>query len=184
MNLFLYLALFLQTPQQIQSADAAFRAGYAAMAKGDLPHAHAEFAKVVRLVPKVAAGHSAYGAVLLAEGDSAAAIPELEQAHRLDTKDETATLNLAIAYSSQRRYSESVTTFRLLRPDTAFTPEASLTYATALASTNDLAAATEHLRQAVAADPRSAPLDDALGTVLAQQQHYNEARAQFEQAIA
>src|SRR5438128_1068354 len=126
MNLLLYLAFFLQTPQQIKSADVAFRAGYAAMAKGDLTQAHAEFAKVVRLVPRVAAGHSAYGAVLLAEGDSAAAIPELEQAHRLDAKDETATLNLAIAYSSQRRYSESVTTFRLLRPDTTFTSEASL----------------------------------------------------------
>src|ERR1700759_3960942 len=53
----------------LKAADAAFRAGSAAYQRNDLRTAHAEFAKLVKLAPTVAAGHTAYGTVLLAEGD-------------------------------------------------------------------------------------------------------------------
>ena len=55
----------------LKAADAAFRAGSAAYQRNDLPTAHVEFAKLVKLAPNVAAGHTAFGTVLLAEGTSA-----------------------------------------------------------------------------------------------------------------
>src|ERR1700757_3082658 len=84
-------AAISQTPPASDqtAATEAFRAGRAAMEQNDLTLAHAEFAKVVKLAPNVAAGHSALGAVLYAEGKPSAAVPELEKAHSLDPKDTT-----------------------------------------------------------------------------------------------
>src|SRR5277367_30826 len=65
----------------LKAADAAFRAGSAAYQRNDLHAAHVEFAKLVKLAPTVAAGHAAYGTVLLAEGDLRSAVTELELAH-------------------------------------------------------------------------------------------------------
>src|ERR1700757_4304068 len=78
----------------VDAATLAFRAGHAAMEQNNLALAHTEFAKVVQPPPQVARGHSALGAVLYAEGNPSAAVPELEQAHTLDPNDGTATLNL------------------------------------------------------------------------------------------
>ena len=61
----------------IQKADRLFRSGSAAFATGDLKAAHTDFASLVRLVPQIAAAHTAYGAVLLAEGQPLAAVKEL-----------------------------------------------------------------------------------------------------------
>src|SRR5258707_14113539 len=80
----------------LPAAADAFKAGSEAMAQHDLASAHREFAKVVRLAPKVAAGHTAFGAVLMEEGKNTAAITELELAHQLDPRDNTALLNLAM----------------------------------------------------------------------------------------
>src|SRR5450432_3979095 len=129
MSALLTFVFLLQTSQQIRSADVAFHAGYAAMTSNDLPSAQVEFAKVVRLMPGSAAGHGALGAVLLAEGNLAAAVPELEKAHRLDPKDKTATLNLANAYGTQRRYAESVALFRSLGAEMRLSAESSIAYA-------------------------------------------------------
>ena len=76
----------------LKAADAAFRAGSAAYQQNDLPTAHAQFAKLVHLAPNVAAGHTAFGTVLLAEGNAHAAAAELEQARKLDPQDINATL--------------------------------------------------------------------------------------------
>ena len=184
MNPFVYAVLLLQTAQQVQSAGMAFRAGSAYFAKGDLAHAHAEFARVVQLTPRVAAGHSAYGTVLLAEGNPAAALPELELAHRLDGTDDTTTLALATAYSQQRQYDEALATFSVARPSALLSPEETVAWATALTATGHLDAAADRLREAVNQNQQSAPLHDALGTVLAQQQRFDEAHIQFEAAIA
>ena len=67
---------------RLKSADEAFRAGSAAYLQNDLRLAHAQFAKVVQLAPGVAAGHSAFGTVLLAEGDARSAATQLELAHK------------------------------------------------------------------------------------------------------
>src|ERR1700759_3578410 len=79
-------AAICQTPPASDQAGAteAFRAGRAAMEQNDLPRAHAEFEKVVKLAPNVAAGHSALGSVLYAEGNPSAAVPALEEARSLD----------------------------------------------------------------------------------------------------
>lgn len=178
------LVFYLQTAQQTQTADAAFRAGYSAMAAGELGKADAAFAKTVRLTPKVAAGHSAYGAVLLAEGKSVAAVSELELAHRLDAKDAAATENLAAAYTAQGRYAEAVAAFRALGLEANLAPDRTIAFASALARTGDLQEATERLRAASLGQPEVAILHDALGTVLAQQAQYEEAQREFERAVA
>ena len=160
----------------------AFRAGSVAMAAHNLPLAHTEFAKVVRLMPNIATGHSAFGAVLLAEGKVQAAVTELEQAHRLDPADEFAGVNLAKAFVGVHRYAEALTLFRSLSAPLA--PDSWRAYATALAETNDLPGGTTQLEKAVAAYPQNSLLEDALGTVLAQARQYAEAKPHFEQAIA
>jgi Flp pilus assembly protein TadD len=88
--------------QSLHAAEEAFKAGSAAAAQHDLAVAHREFAKVVRLAPKVAAGHTAFGAVLMEEGDTDAAVAQLELARRLDPADNSAALNLAIGYFRRR----------------------------------------------------------------------------------
>ena len=169
----------------LKAADVAFRAGTAAYQQNDLPTAHAQFAKLVHLAPNVAAGHSAFGTVLLAEGDAHAAVTELEQARKLDPHDSNATLNLALAYAQLRAYTKSVTMFELAdQANQALTPEAAIAYATALVATSQPAAAQSELEKALSAQPDNASLHDTLGTVLAQQEHYDDAVAQFHQAIS
>src|SRR5580698_906271 len=97
----------------LKAADAAFRAGSAAYQQNDLSTAHTQFAKVVHLTPNVAAGHAAFGTVLLAEGNPHAAAIELEQAHGLDPHDANAILNLALAYAQLHAYPKSVAMFEL-----------------------------------------------------------------------
>ena len=98
----------------VRAADTAFRAGSAAYQQGDLHTAHVQFARVVHLTPKVAAGHAALGTVLLAEGDARAATTELEQAHRLDPGDTNSSLNLALAYTRLGESGKAIPLFELV----------------------------------------------------------------------
>ena len=50
---------------KVKQADAAFRAGYAAMSNHQLQQARDDFQAVVKLVPAIEEGHSALGAVLV-----------------------------------------------------------------------------------------------------------------------
>src|SRR5271166_519909 len=174
------------TPNQdvVQSADAAFRAGHAAMSQNDLALAQSEFAKVVQLVPQVAAGHSALGAVLYAEGNPAAAVPELERAHTLDPKDDTATLNLALSYAQLGAYNKALPLFRQFDTvQTPFSPSDLTAYARTLDATGDPESARAKLIQALTQDPNSAALHDSFGTVLAEQNKLSEARPEFDRAL-
>ena len=98
---------------RLRLADEAFRAGSAAYLRNDLQTAHAQFAKLVQLAPKVAAGHTAFGTVLLAEGDARSAAIQFQLAHSLDPQDTGAILNLALAYSQLHDYAKSVKMFQL-----------------------------------------------------------------------
>jgi protein O-GlcNAc transferase len=171
---------------QLKAADEAFRAGSAAYLQNDLHTAHVQFARVVQLAPNVAAGHSAFGTVLLAEGDAQAAVAQLDRAHRLDPRDAGVILNLALAYSQLRDYAGSVKMFRLLdqAKAEALTPQAAVAYAAALNATGQPAEARKQLEATIATSPNSAVLHDALGTLLAQQKHYDEAATQFQRAIS
>jgi protein O-GlcNAc transferase len=173
------------TVANLKAADAAFRAGSAAYQQNDLSTAHTQFAKVVHLAPNVAAGHTAFGTVLLAEGNPHEAATELEHAHKLDPHDPNATLNLALVYSQLRAYTKSVAMFELVDQATQpLTPEATIAYATALIATSQTAAAQSRLEKALNAQPNDATLHDTLGTVLAQQEHYDDAASQFHQALS
>lgn len=168
----------------IQTAGEAFKAGTAAATRGDLKTAHAEFAKVVRLAPKVAAGHSALGAVMLGEGQIAEAIAELEQAHKLDPQDKTATTNLAIAYCRQNNWEKSIALFKGLQSDGVTLQSNVLAiYARALDGAGDASGAEKVLRGALEAAPNNAVLHDNLGSVLAEQKRYPEAEAEFAKAV-
>jgi protein O-GlcNAc transferase len=170
------------TSNNLKAAEAAFRAGSAAYQQNDLPTAHAQFAKLVHLVPNVAAGHTAFGTVLLAEGNARAAVAELEQARQLDPHDINATLNLALAYAQLHAYPKSISIFELV--DQTLTPDAAIAYATALVATSQPTAAQSQLEKALSAHPDNPTLHDTLGTVLAQQEHYDDAASQFRQAIS
>src|ERR1700733_4186366 len=67
----------------LQEADAAFRAGYAAMQAGKLDEARQRFADAVRLAPQIPEAHLALGAILSQLGRPEEAIPELEAALKL-----------------------------------------------------------------------------------------------------
>jgi tetratricopeptide (TPR) repeat protein len=164
------------TTANLQAADEAFRAGSAAYQRNDLPTAHAQFARLVHLAPNVATGHTAYGTVLLAEGNARAAAAELEQARKLDPHDTNAALNLALAYTQLRAYSNAIEVFRLLeQPNRPFPQDAAIAYATALAATSQFAAAQGVLERALNSQPDSPVLHDSLGTILAQREQYDDA---------
>src|SRR5438876_4617729 len=174
---------------KLKLADEAFRAGSAAYLRNDLHSAHLQFAKVVQLAPGVAAGHTAFGTVLLAEGDARSAVKQLELARGLDPPDAGATLNLALAYSRLHDYVKSVQMFQLLEQTKSdasqtLTPQAAIAYAVALTATAEPAAAQKQLEKALTTSPDDAPLYDALGTLLAQQQQYDPAVVQFQRAIS
>ena len=174
---------------RLKLAEEAFRAGSAAYLQNDLHSAHMQFAKLVELAPEVAAGHSAFGTVLLAEGDASSAVIQLQLAHSLDPQDAGAILNLAQAYSQLRDYAKSVEMFQLLDQTNSgssqpLAPQAAIAYAVALTATAKPAAAQKQLEVALSTSPDNAALHDTLGTVLAQQENYGEARIQFERAIS
>ena len=94
--------------EQAKQADAAFKAGYAALTNNDLQEAREDFQKVVKLVPRIEEGHSALGAVLLQLSLYPQAIAELSRALKLKPEDAAAQTNLALAYARSDRNQEAV----------------------------------------------------------------------------
>ncbi len=169
----------------IQAAEAAFREGYAAAQRGDLQAARRSFEKAAKLAPQVETGHAALGSVLLALGDPAAALPELETAHRLDHSDKSTLVNLCVAYSKTGDSIKTIAAYRELEGDSVALPaDAAIAAATAFSATGDNASAQAAVARGIQADPRNAELVDTLGTLLAQQKDYISAEARFRQALA
>src|SRR5260370_41099544 len=136
-----------------------------------------------------AGGQTAFGTVLLAEGDARSAVKQLELARTLAPRDAGATLNLALAYSQLHDYVKSVQMFRLLdpandSPPQTLTPQAAIAYAVALAATAEPAAAQKQLEGALTASPDDPALHDALGTLLAPQEQYEPPVVHFHRAIS
>ena len=173
---------------QRAAADALFREGSDAFAGGDMKKAQADFARLVQLAPNVAVGHSAYGAVLLAEGDLRHAVLELTTARRLDPNQPEATINLAVARMRLGDYAEAVRLFREV-PEGAvrLQPSEVLAYAVALRGIGDRDSAEAQLRKSLAihaSGPDAAQLWDALGSLEAQQDHYDTAAEMFQKSLA
>src|SRR3984957_4643872 len=93
------IALSQEPSAALKKADAAYRAGQAALAQRDLNAAQADFEQVVKLAPQAEQGHSALGAVLVSRGLVKEGIYELEKALAIKATDSTAQMNLAMAYA-------------------------------------------------------------------------------------
>jgi tetratricopeptide (TPR) repeat protein len=171
----------------LKQADAAYKAGQAALAGRDLKAAREQFEKVVRLAPQAEQGHSALGAVLVSLGDTATGIRELEKALAIDSKDLNAQLNLAVAYEQSASTAKSLPLFAKAEASArggghSLPSYALAAYARALARTQPEAALAK-MKAAVAADPNNAELHDQLGSLYAQRREWPPAEEQFTAAI-
>jgi Flp pilus assembly protein TadD len=162
----------------LQRADVAFRAGYAAMQAGKLEEARGQFATAVKLAPKLPEARMALAAILLQLGRPEDAIPELEKALALKPGEPATEENLAMAYEGS---------------------------AQALAAKGKLPEAEARMRKAILTekltetqagpgvhpDPIEAKPDaalqaqfqDELGSVLAQEKRWDEAESSFREAL-
>lgn len=99
----------------------------------------------------------------------------------------TAPLDMARQQATLGHYSEAVSLFHaaLGGPQPPVLSDAdALLYATALAATGDISAAEQQLGDALSRTPDSAPLNNALGTLIAQSGHLEDALPYFQHAVA
>ena len=172
----------------LRQADAAYRAGVAALARNNLNEARADFERVVRLSPQAEQGHSALGAVLVRVGETAAGIRELEKALVMKPSDGSAQLNLALVYEQSGEPVKALPLFARLDAEARTARRAQPSYvlaahARALAATRHTEAATAIMKTAVAEEAGNADLHDELGSLYAQQQKWSQAQAQFAEAV-
>lgn len=179
----------LQPTEALKQADADYRAGVAALNRGDLAAARGLFTSVVRLAPAAEQGHSALGAVLVRQGQFTAGIAELTKALAMAPNDHSAQENLALAYEQTGAYARALPLFA--RNEVAAQaahrtlPAGVLeAYARALGASGQLAAATTKMRAAVAQAPSNAELEDGLGSLEALGRNWSAAEAAFQRAIA
>ena len=177
---------FSAQTQDLATAKSLMQQGLTAARQGDLPRARAAFTHVVKLAPQVAAGHAALGSVLLSLHEFEASARELTTAHRIAANDLAVDLNLARAQAGLGNNDQAVALFRecLSAPTPpSLSPEETVAFATALASTGEASAANELLAHAVDAAPDSARLNDALGTLLAGMGQMERAIPLFQRAV-
>ncbi len=150
--------------------------------------AHAQFAKLVHLAPKVAAGHTAFGTVLLAEGNARCSCSRTGASPQTRSAGYQRNVESRPRLRATSRLHQIRSDVRAVRPGKGpqtLTPDAAIAYATALTATSQPAAAQKPTRRSSQlAQPDNPTLHDALGTVLAQQEHYDDAASQFRQAIS
>ena len=172
----------------LKQADADYRAGVAALSRGDLKTALNDFQNVVRLAPAAEQGHSALGAVLLRLGKANAGIPELERALAIQPGDGSAQLNLALAYQQSGQPAKALPLFAKLNAASrdgkhTLTPEVLASYARALAATGQLRPAVEKMKEAAAREPRHPDLQNDLGTLYGQLEDWANAKLAFSAAV-
>jgi tetratricopeptide (TPR) repeat protein len=182
-------AAFPQEPSAaLKKADAAYRAGLAALAKRDLSSAQADFEQVVQLAPQAEQGHSALGSVLVTGGHTKEGIRELERALAIKATDSNAQLNLAMAYQQIGSPEKALPLFAKLeaaanlqkRPLPSY---ALAGYARALAAAQRTPAAVSRMKAALATDSQNPELHDQLGSLYAQQKDWPNAQQEFATAV-
>jgi protein O-GlcNAc transferase len=182
------MALPQEPSTELKRADAAYRAGQAALAQNDLSAAQSDFERAVQLAPQVEQGHSALGAVLVSRGHTKEGIRELEKALAMRATDSTAQMNLAMAYEQIGLPEKAIPLFARLEAD-AHLQKRTLpsyvlaAYARALAVTQRIGPAVIKMKAALAMDPQNAELHDELGSLFAQQKDWSGAQQEFETAI-
>jgi tetratricopeptide (TPR) repeat protein len=170
----------------LKRADAAFRAGYAAQQSGNLELAREKFGEVVKLAPRIAEGHEALGALLLEMNHAPEAIAELETAARLKPGDAGNEANLALAYAAAGEAAKAIPHFeQALRGEGGSPPgqaDARFldTYARSLVAVGNVDAAIAQLVGEERIAGERADLEDAIGSLYAQQKQWDAARKRFE----
>ncbi|WP_433974668.1 tetratricopeptide repeat protein [Tunturiibacter lichenicola] len=172
----------------LKKADAAYRAGQAALAQRDLSSAQADFEQVVQLAPQAEQGHSALGAVLVNRGHLKEGIRELEKALAIKASDSAAQTNLALAYEQIGSPEKALPLFSRLEADAHLhgrtLPSYVLVgYAYSLAATQNTGPAITKMKAALATEPQNAELHDELGSLYAQQKNWAQAQSEFATAI-
>ncbi len=174
--------------QPSPQAYAAYQAGAAALARNDFNTAREEFEKVVHLAPSLEQGHSALGNVLVRMGRTEDGIRELQKALAMNAGDGSAQLSLALAYERGGQFARALPWFAKL--ETASRAEkhplpstVTAAYARALAATKQFSAAVARMKEAVAADPHNAELQDDLGSLYAQHEDWPNAARAFTAAL-
>jgi predicted Zn-dependent protease len=121
--------------------------------------------------------------VLLNLGRPEEAAAELKRGLLLKPDDPNMKMNLALAEVRARQSAEALGLFKqLTAQDAALPAEVEIGYAQALTQTGQRGLALERLHAAVAAAPENAALHDALGSLLAQEQQWTPAQAEFARA--
>jgi protein O-GlcNAc transferase len=180
---------FSQEPSAaLKKADAAYRAGQAALARKDLGAAQADFEQVVQLAPQAEQGHSALGAVLVNRGYVTEGIRELERALAIKSTDSTAQMNLAMAYGQIGASEKAISLFSKVETESrlqkyALPSYVLAAYARSLAANRQIGPAITKMRAAIGTDSQNAELHDELGSLYAQQKDWGHAQEEFTTAI-
>ena len=176
--------------EAMKRADAAFRSGYAARQAGDLKAARDKFEEVVLLQPKIVEGHIALGAVLVEMGRPLDGAKEFEIAAKIRPSDDAIETNLALAYSQAGESAKAIAHFQSAENLSRLPRHAALSasfydsYGRALAAVGKPdQAALQFIAEESLTGPKP-EIEDAIGTMYAQQQKWTDARTRFEHAIA
>ena len=173
----------------LKRADVAFRAGYAAQQAGNLELAREKFGEVVKLAPRIAEGHEALGALLLEMNRAPEAIAELEAAARLKPGDTGNEANLALAYAATGEAAKAIPHFEHALRGEGGSPSGQAdarlldTYARSLAAVGKIDGAIGQLVEEERIAGERAELEDAIGSLYAQQKQWDEAHKRFERAV-
>jgi protein O-GlcNAc transferase len=178
------IALSQEPTAALKKADAAYRAGQAALAERDLNAAQADFEEVVKLAPQAEQGHSALGAVLVSRGLVKQGIYELERALAIKSGDNTAQMNLAMAYEQIGLPGKAIPLFSRCEAEArlqkrTLPPYALAGYARSLAANRQTELAVTKMKAALATDSQNAELHDELGSLYAQQKNWTHAQEEF-----
>jgi len=173
--------------ERLKKADAAFRAGYAARQNGNLELSREKFAEVVKLAPQIAEGHEALGAVLLEMNRAPEAVAELEAAERLKPGDAGNEANLALGYAAAGEAAKAIPHFEAAVRGRELAGPADVrlldTYGRALAAVGKKDAAIAEFETEEKVGGETAGLEDAIGSLYALEQKWDEARRRFEHAL-
>ena len=177
-------------PDALKRADAAFRAGYAALQAGNLEQARTHFADAARLAPAIPEGREALGEVLFELDRPAEAAVEFEAALHLKPGDPGIEANLALAYAKSGDPSKAVTQFNAAY-SASQTPGAQPVdaaflhaYARALSAIGKPDEAIAMFQLAIERGASTPDVFDDLGSLYAQSGNWALAQPQFERALS